>query len=628
MQFFEHIYKDAPDGAHVVIVDTKGPGTKWNQRTAPLDELVQANGNLTTPDKHWFFTPAVLPAGKKRDKDSMLGSNVLWVDIDLRKQGIEYDPDNPLWYLPPSFIVDSGGGLHLYYLLDKFYSNGELEEMLAKIVKHVYLADTGVKDVARVMRMPNTVNIKYDDKPMATVIESHPDRVYSRETILKLGNAMVKTVAHKDDKSARQYGIILALLEWGFTDDEILQVLLGQCEKSREELHSGQPQRSIAKARRKLEDDAPPGMGSIKLAGDLKALPEPAKPDLVKTQPKGRKETDPFDGLINGLEMRAVGVLKRTDGTDAGAGILCELKFRGREGLVPMTLDDFRSVAALNTALKNWDGTLIYKSGDAIVRRLYEALVNQAYESGDEYFLSETFGRVETPQGPRYAISRDQMYTADGIEAGYVDVSMGEKVVQPELIWDLAPHPYGEWWDELIDLALEAQPEDFILPGLTWALGTVWKTLWLDRGKGYPHLLITGVAGSGKTAMARSLFMKVMSLYKSELSTSTTYYVAMRRSSQVASWPLWASEYRNGTSRDADKFKHMLRNSYDGSAVARGTANQETNTHDQYGSYLIDGEGQFDEPAVAERMFVLVPTDERKRRDRNVPYENLRVAPG
>lgn len=77
---------------------------------------------------------------------------------------------NEIDYLEPSFYVDSGRGLYLIWLLNetystvnsrKFYKN--IEEMLINKFKD-YGADEKVKDLARVIRMPGTINSKTKKK--------------------------------------------------------------------------------------------------------------------------------------------------------------------------------------------------------------------------------------------------------------------------------------------------------------------------------------------------------------------------------------------------------------------------------------------------------------------------------
>lgn len=103
----------------------------------------------------------------------------LWADIDLagegHKSGKNYAPDIDAWgptfeALPPSYIIQSGHGLHCYWLLEKPFQieSEEDRERIGETVKRFqsslaasagYDIDT-TGDLARVLRVPCTVNHK------------------------------------------------------------------------------------------------------------------------------------------------------------------------------------------------------------------------------------------------------------------------------------------------------------------------------------------------------------------------------------------------------------------------------------------------------------------------------------
>lgn len=78
---------------------------------------------------------------------------------------------------PPSVIVDSGGGYHLYWLLDKpLVLNDEdgrkyANRLQHRWVKHITGADKGVCDIARVLRVPGSLNRKPKYAPDFPVVK-------------------------------------------------------------------------------------------------------------------------------------------------------------------------------------------------------------------------------------------------------------------------------------------------------------------------------------------------------------------------------------------------------------------------------------------------------------------------
>ena len=90
----------------------------------------------------------------------------LWADLDHTT--LEAASERlTSWQYTPSIIVQSGGGIHAYWLLDSAYpvdadNRSTVKRLLQGIaVAHAQQgADKAVKDLARVMRLPGTVNTK------------------------------------------------------------------------------------------------------------------------------------------------------------------------------------------------------------------------------------------------------------------------------------------------------------------------------------------------------------------------------------------------------------------------------------------------------------------------------------
>jgi len=83
----------------------------------------------------------------------------------------------------PSVVIDSGGGYHAYWLLSEtFYLDSpDARERAMRVqtawVEHVG-GDTGAKDLARVLRLPGTMNYKYKPPRPVQFARVHFDRLY------------------------------------------------------------------------------------------------------------------------------------------------------------------------------------------------------------------------------------------------------------------------------------------------------------------------------------------------------------------------------------------------------------------------------------------------------------------
>lgn len=109
----------------------------------------------------------------------------LWVDIDADKHGLdkaEIVRTLRAMPLPPSCFIDSGGGLHCYWLLRESINvrqdtDGwqEREDTIVAALRQLAGAcggDIAVCDLARVMRLPGTHNTKTGELRLASVLEA------------------------------------------------------------------------------------------------------------------------------------------------------------------------------------------------------------------------------------------------------------------------------------------------------------------------------------------------------------------------------------------------------------------------------------------------------------------------
>ncbi len=109
---------------------------------------------------------------KKHGKNSDVSHlPVLWVDVDfhgnekgVRKKFYEMIEDLKERGLAPSIIVESGHGLHAYWLLDRLYTVAEARPICAGIQGEFHDSDS-VHDPRRVLRLPGFLNLKDPKDP-------------------------------------------------------------------------------------------------------------------------------------------------------------------------------------------------------------------------------------------------------------------------------------------------------------------------------------------------------------------------------------------------------------------------------------------------------------------------------
>jgi hypothetical protein len=129
-------------------------------------------------------------------KSNTLGGKVncreitaLWCEIDFK----ETPRDKALerisaFKFPPSIVISSGGGLHLYWLLAAPIDaqDARIEPTLKRIVDVLH-ADPACKDIARVLRPPQTKNFKYAVPQDVMVVKEEWNRRYRLEDFANVG---------------------------------------------------------------------------------------------------------------------------------------------------------------------------------------------------------------------------------------------------------------------------------------------------------------------------------------------------------------------------------------------------------------------------------------------------------
>jgi hypothetical protein len=192
-EFLNALYKGSPDNLYFelrCIHPTTGEARSLWGRMGSKSELAATIKQVETLNREGFgvyFAPC-LRKSKQGKAEAAALVPALWVDIDC--DGDTHQRDQNLTRLrdfdpAPSFILDSGGGWHGYWLLDEpFQLQSETDrQKIAGILRGLFSALGGdleyVKTVAGIMRLPDSVNTKPErGGVVVTVVESHPERCY------------------------------------------------------------------------------------------------------------------------------------------------------------------------------------------------------------------------------------------------------------------------------------------------------------------------------------------------------------------------------------------------------------------------------------------------------------------
>lgn len=192
----------ASDG-YYCVVGIKGKSVKPFYYTtreevdAKAQELVDAKYNA-------YFALAKFESDVSRKKENVKALKSFWVDIDCGedKATVNEKTGKPDGYvdqttaiqelakfcdligLPLPLMVNSGRGIHAYWPLTRDVTRAEWEpvgERLAELcVLHKFYADPNVFEVARILRIPGTLNFK-EDPPLLVEVINEADPISYEE---------------------------------------------------------------------------------------------------------------------------------------------------------------------------------------------------------------------------------------------------------------------------------------------------------------------------------------------------------------------------------------------------------------------------------------------------------------
>lgn len=143
---------------------------------------------------------------------------------------------------------------------------------------------------------------------------------------------------------------------------------------------------------------------------------------------------------------------------------------------------------------------------------------------------------------------------------------------------------------------------------LAWVAGCFLKEHLRSRGIKFPHLMLIGEAGSGKSNTLERVIMPVFSRTKVIAAGQTTAFTMMKDSASSNTIPQALDEFKPSkiSKYTLDPLYNHFRNSYDGHEGIRGRADQTTISYELLAPLVVAGEESADETAIRERSIELL----------------------
>ena len=190
LTFLEEIYPDKPDNAYLLLWKKKK--SKW------FKDLEEAAKYINKDKEDIYYGVGLSPKdygiNKRCKANEIIGIPGLYVDIDIGKGSKNYPPTTKDakslvegHQFEPSMIVDSGYGLHVYWLFKEFWKfESDIERTYAaSLSKRInYLINQkatsngweidNVSDLSRILRPVGSLNCKKKPKPVSIMLNNGP----------------------------------------------------------------------------------------------------------------------------------------------------------------------------------------------------------------------------------------------------------------------------------------------------------------------------------------------------------------------------------------------------------------------------------------------------------------------
>ena len=192
---------DSFGGGFIEVVTDYTTAKYFNENQ--VSEAIKYASEMSQAGHEIHFGPAVRKedlGSKRSDRTKVLWTKCLWVDVDspdktlsaeekLRKA--EELKTNFIiallaYGIEPSFIVCSGHGYHIYFVLKRVHMDATEWSPIQTALISLAKADPQAKDAGRLLRVPGTINFKDKENPKKVEIVFESDRVYDEKDFFQL----------------------------------------------------------------------------------------------------------------------------------------------------------------------------------------------------------------------------------------------------------------------------------------------------------------------------------------------------------------------------------------------------------------------------------------------------------
>ena len=562
------LFNDIPSGHYVLVKCIKGEEVETIYTKDP-NKILQYGKQKDKEGFNAFYSPAL--RNRKIDTaDAVISSNVLWVDLDKN-----YEPD--VFLLPPTYVVNSGNNYHLYWQLDKQYSKNELNYLL-KSLSTIYSGDSSVAQINALLRISGTHNHKLPDNIKKVEIQSSSKHVY---TLAQMKVAVssdwsdwiykVSEIIPTGERSEHEFKLFKELSDVGFQQDLIEHIAVSHLPPTSKVFDDNNPnylERTVNKV----------------VTGDGNPLALYEGDGIYFTY---NEKNQPVSLSNFVFKLKAI----QNDNT-TNFFIVDIIAGKQTWRNVPLPSKVFVNANTFNMAIPfvqmTWFGN------DTQTKKLKKFLSDCHIDEGLPLVNTTTQIGI---QGDLY-VTNEQVYNKDLVPV------LDTLYIPPisnmyPFIKVYAPVSNIQFFRDL--LKLNGQTE--MLSMLGWFTASHIKPALKEYGVRFPHLIVTGSRGAGKTTLITRVFQPYVGYVDTQVwQSSSTPFVLLSLLGSSTSVPICLTEYRENTQKYQENFKRVLRTHYDDGKESKGRVDLTTVTYPLTSPICIDGEEQFIDAALLERI--------------------------
>ena len=185
-----------------VVIDLTS--SKYFESMSQLKQLISFAIQSADAGHEVFFGPAIRGkdlGNRRSDSENVLAVKSCWVDIDSPEKDLPADQkllaakkllDEFVealkgYDLEPSYVVESGNGYHVYFVLNKFFGPDHLDwKKIQLTLVTLAKGDLQARNAGRLLRIPGTYNYKDRNNPKPVQIIHASGKIFAEDNFRQL----------------------------------------------------------------------------------------------------------------------------------------------------------------------------------------------------------------------------------------------------------------------------------------------------------------------------------------------------------------------------------------------------------------------------------------------------------